>query len=230
MENVPNSLLIGLLFIAAGVLGFAPFFRLSQIFEYPDILRQPTGDILKKYRDGGNGLTVTWFVFALFSVPLFALAPLLQTALAAKGVDTTYLTIATVIGVAAAVLNIVGLMRWVFLVPLLVKKYFDPATTQAARDAVEVVFEAFHTYLGVTLGEFLGFTFIGLWGILEGLAFIQTGIVSPLFGVAMVIFSAGIIVGDLEFAGWKPAGMIVAISSSLIMILLVIVGVVFIIG
>lgn len=230
MDHVQNPALIGILFIVIGIFGLAPFFRLSQLFEYPDILRQPTGDILRKYQAGGSALTLTWFAFALFPVPLLALAPLLQQAFAANGVDGAYLSLTTIVAVVAAAFNVIGLMRWVFLVPLLVKKYHDPATTPAARDAVEVIFEAFHTYLGVTIGEFLGFTFIGIWGILVGLAIIQSQIMSAVFGVGLVLFSVGVIIGDLEFAGWKPAGMIVAISSSLVLIMSMIIGVVFIVG
>ena len=230
MENVANPGLIGILFVLLGVLGIVPFFRLSQIFEYPDILRQPTGDILRKYHDGGSGLTVTWCLFALFAAPLFALAPLLQDGFVANGIDMTFATIATVIAIIGAVFNIIGLIRWVFVVPLLVRKYVDPDTGQTVREAIEVVFEAFHTYLGVTVGEFLGFSFLGLWGIMVGLAIIQTEIVSSIFGYAAVLFSVGVLVGDLEFAGWKPAGLVVAISSSLFMLWAIVVGVVFIIG
>lgn len=230
MDNVQHPAWIGILFIVIGVFGLVPFFRLSQIFEYPDILRQPTGDILRKYRDGGSALTLTWFAFALFAVPLFALAPLLQDAFASNGVDAAYLTVMSVVAVVAAVFNLVGLMRWVFLVPLLAKKYHDPATSPAARDAVEVVFEAFHSYLGVTIGEFLGFTFIGIWGIMVGVAILQSQIMSAILGLGLVVFSIGVIVGDLEFAGWKPAGMVVAISSSLVLIWAIIIGVAFIFG
>lgn len=230
MDTIQNPALIGGMFILVGVLGIVPFARLAQVFDYPDILRQPTGDILRKYQTGGLSLTLTWFAFALFAVPLLVLAVLLQDAFASLDVDRTYLEVMTVLGVVGAVFNLVGLMRWVFLVPLLARKYVDPDTSPAVRSAVEVVFEGFHTYLGVTIGEFLGFGFLGVWGIMLGIAFLETDVVSPLFGVAAIIFAGGIIVGDFEFAGWKPAGVVAAISSSLFLILMIVLGVVFIIG
>jgi hypothetical protein len=230
METIQNPAFIGVMFILVGLLGLVPFARLAQVFDYPDILRQPTGDILRKYHAGGISLTLTWFAFAVFAFPLVVLAVLLQDAFAGLDVDQTYLAVMTIFGVVGAVFNLVGLMRWVFLVPLLARKYVDPETSPAVRGAVEIVFEGFHTYLGVTIGEFLGFGFLGVWGIMLGIAFLQTDIVSPLFGIAAILFAGGIIVGDFEFAGWKPAGIVAAISSSLFLILMIVLGVLFIIG
>ena len=58
------------------------------------------------------------------------------------------------------------LARWpflvpIFLVPILARKYDDPAPSEATREATVVVFESFHTYLGVAIGECLGYLFTG---------------------------------------------------------------------
>ena len=56
---------------------------LQQQFEYPDILRQPTGDVLTKFQAGGAGLIATWYVLTLTAVLFIPLVVLLHRVLAA---------------------------------------------------------------------------------------------------------------------------------------------------
>ena len=58
--------------IAAGVmliilpLAFsAAFAALAAKFDYPHILRKPTQEILHRFRDGGSGLVLLWWAFAI---------------------------------------------------------------------------------------------------------------------------------------------------------------------
>src|SRR5438132_11297317 len=67
---------------AAGILlvivplGFAVCFTLlQQLFEYPDILRQPTVDVLTKFFTGGSSLFAVWYwlmycALAFLQIPL----------------------------------------------------------------------------------------------------------------------------------------------------------------
>src|SRR5689334_24158574 len=68
-----------------------------------------------------------------------------------------YLVVGTAIGVLAGAVQFLGLIRWPFLVPSLADMYTDPESTQATRDGVAVVFQAFHRYAGMAIGEHLGF-------------------------------------------------------------------------
>lgn len=65
------------------------------------------------------------------------------------------------VGVLAAVVQFFRLARWPFRVRILASKYDDPAPSEATREATVVVFESFHTYLGVAIGECLGYLFTG---------------------------------------------------------------------
>jgi hypothetical protein len=44
-----------------------------------------------------------------------------------------------------------------FLVPYLARVDADPAASPARREAVDVIFQAFNRYLGVAVGEHLGY-------------------------------------------------------------------------
>ena len=151
--------LTGLLLIALPVAFNVAFALLAARFEYPDILRRPTDEVLEKFREGGSSLVLLWWAFALTAV---LLAPVVVLLSASVGdADATLLAVATTIGVLAAVVQFLGLIRWPFLVPYLARVVADPDVTPARREAVDVVFQSFNLYLGVAVGEHLGYALTG---------------------------------------------------------------------
>src|SRR5207249_5552030 len=140
----------GLLLVAIA-LGFAGSFSvLGAIFEYPGILRQPTDHILRRFAEGGQGLIATWYVLTLSAVLLVPVTILLHRFLASD--RTSWMPVATAFGVLAGVVQTLGLIRWVFLVPYLSDVYLNPASSASTREAVGVVFQGFHRYVGAALG------------------------------------------------------------------------------
>ena len=84
--------------------------------------------------------------------------------------DATLLAVATTVGVLAAVVQFLGLIRWPFLVPYLARIDAEPGVDPARREAVDVVFQSFNRYLGVAVGEHLGYALTGAWSLLMGVA------------------------------------------------------------
>jgi Domain of unknown function (DUF4386) len=150
----------------------ASFFLLARLFDYPDILRRPTEDILSRFQAGGIRLKLVWYGFMLTAILLAPLAILMGQVLARDSLAVV--PTATIVGVLAAVVQFLGLARRPFLVPALARRYHDPASSQATRDATIVVFESFHRYLGVAIGECLGYLFTGAWTVLVGVAMLQS--------------------------------------------------------
>ena len=94
----------------------------------------------------------------------------------------------------------------------------DPAATPATRDAIEVTFQTLNRYLGVAVGEHLGYLFTGLWTALAGIALIQSDLLHPLFGIVGLLLAPLFVLGSLEFVGpfevrgWKLAGTLVPLA------------------
>ncbi len=204
------TLLTGLLLIVVPMAFNATFFLLQRAFEYPDILRKPTDYVLRRFHAGGAPLQRLWYAFA-FSALLFTPVPVLVHQIFQPDAPS-YLAVGTVLGVLAGLVQVLGLIRWSFLVSSLAGTYVDPAATLATREAVAVVFQAFHRYAGVAIGEHLGYLFTSAWTLILCLAFIQTGLVSPLFGWLGIVPAVGLLVGVFEETGFKAAGAINAIS------------------
>ncbi|MEN0071683.1 MAG: DUF4386 domain-containing protein [Propionicimonas sp.] len=191
----------------------AAFAALARVFDYPDVLRRPTSEVLERFRAGGSRLVLLWWAFAMTAVAVAPLAVLVASALA--GADPALLGVATVTGVLAALVQVLGLVRWPFLVPYLARVDGDADATPARRDAVDIVFQAFHRYLGVAVGEHLGYLFTGAWTVLAGVAAIQSaavpgwlGVVGIVVGVVLALCSVEF-VGPFEPAGWRLAGAVI---------------------
>src|ERR687892_2684701 len=125
------------------------FFLLGRRFDYPDILRRGTDEILSRFQAGGVTLKLLWFGFMLTAVLLAPLAVLLGQVLGRDGLELV--PAATTLGVLAAIVQFLGLARWPFLVPALARVHEDPNSSQATREATAVVFDSFHRYLGVAV-------------------------------------------------------------------------------
>jgi hypothetical protein len=221
----------GALLILLPIAFNAFFFLLARRFDYPSILRSPTADILSRFRAGGVGLQLLWYGFMLTAVLLAPLAVLLGQVLARDGLEIV--PVATTIGVLAAVVQFLGLARWPFLVPELARAYADPASSQATREATTVAFDSFHRYLGIGIGECLGYLLTGGWTTLVGAAMLQSSAFEAWLAWPGIIIGLLLIVGSLEFVGrfeekdWKAIIPVTYIAWSL---WLVIVGVVLVIG
>jgi hypothetical protein len=211
-----NAAIAGILLIALPIAFNGAFAALAATFDYPDILRRPTDEVLARFREGGDGLVLLWWAFAMTAAVLAPVAVLLASAL--QGANETLLVVGATTGVLAALVQLLGLIRWPFLVPYLARVAADPGTSPARREAVDVVFQAFNRYLGVAVGEHLGYLLSGTWSILVGLALTQASVAPGWLGIVGVIIGALLALCSLEFvgrfepAGWKLAGALTPIA------------------
>lgn len=203
----------GAFLIVAPVWFNATFALLGKRFDYPNILRRPAGEILERFHAGGPPLILLWWLFMLSGLVMLPAVVLLGQALGLSGV----VPLAVTVGVLAALVQLLGLLRWVYLVPSLARMNADPALDQGQRVANVAVFSAMHRYLGVGVGEHLGYLLTGIWSVLTGVAIVGGESPPSWLGWAGVAIGAGLIVGSAEFLGpneedgWSLAGAAVPI-------------------
>ena len=199
----------GLLLIAVPLAFNAAFAVLAARFEYPDILRRPTAEVLARFSAGGTPLVLTWWAFSLTAMLMVPLVVLLSRAI--DDADPTLLALATTTGVLAALVQFLGLIRWPFVVPYLARTAADPEAGPARLEAVDVVFQSFNRYLGVAVGEHLGYALTGAWTTLAGIALTQTGSAPAWLGVVGIVIGPVLMLCSLEFVGsHEPAGWRIA--------------------
>src|SRR5512145_3285966 len=80
-----------------------------------------------------------------------------------EGENSQFLETATTLGVIGFVVQLMGLLRWVFVVPVLARLFTDPTTDSVTKASISAVFVAVHQYGGVILGEHIGQFLTILW-------------------------------------------------------------------
>lgn len=224
-----NYKTIGYLLISGAIALFIPYTILTIIFEYPDILRQDTATILSKFHDGGSKLIWTWFAFAITGIPLLPGYILLGQQLENKA---SLIRVATSIGVIGLVVQMIGLLRWTFVVPVLADTFVN-AHDEATKAAAIVVFRTIHQYGGVILGEHLGQLFTIAWTNMISISFRRLNMFPKWVNWLGYISSVIYLLAQaelfhtvmLDFPVWDMAGFI---GSTLWLIWLIIIGTLFI--
>jgi hypothetical protein len=194
------------------------FFALARAFDYPDILHREPDEILRRFAAGGPGLLLRWELLLLSALAMLPLAAVLAVALAAPPALSA---LAVVLGVSAALVQALGLVRWPYGVTELARRYVAaPAgpSGDATREAAVVTFATLHRLLGVGVGEHLGYLLTGLWTLAVAASILVTPIIPAWMGFIGIPIGAAILVGVLEFAGanepdgWALAGAVVPIA------------------
>ncbi len=220
-----NSKTIGLLFIAGAILIFIPYTILTFIFEYPDILRQDTSVILTKFYEGGTTLIWTWFAFGITGLPLLPAYILIGQTLENQ---SSLVRVATTLGIIGLIVQMIGLLRWTFVVPVLSEAFVN-ATNDSTKAAAIMAFKTIHQFGGVILGEYLGQLFTIIWTVLMSLIFSKLKLM-PVWVNILGWVSSGIYVlaqAELfqtvipDFPVWDMAGFI---GSTLWLFWLIIIG------
>lgn len=159
---------IGVLLIIGAIGVLVPYTVLTIIFDYPDILRQETGVILTKFHEGGNVLIWTWWAFAILGLPLLEAYVLIGQKLEQR---FYFFRWATTLGIIGLIVQMIGLLRWTFVVPVLANNFVSG--NEMTKEASKVGFQIIHQYGGVVLGEHIGQLFTIAWTIMMTSAFAQ---------------------------------------------------------
>ena len=154
-----NRKLTAAMLITAAVLSMAAFTALGSVFNYPDVLKDPPGDVLAEFR-ASQGAVSGWFRCSPPPPPCSPPSP----SVSAGSPAARAMRIAVPVGIAAAVVQVIGLVRW----PLLVPGYAadaassDPGVASRARDA----FDTANQILGTVIGESFGYVLTAAWTLL----------------------------------------------------------------
>lgn len=221
-------MVIGSLLITGAIALFIPYTILAIIFEYPVILRQDTATILTKFHQGGNNLIWTWFAFAITGLPLLPAYILLGQKLETK---LAFVRVATTIGIVGLIVQMVGLLRWTFVVPVLANTYVQ-AIDEPTRAAAIIAFKTIHQFGGVLLGEHLGQLFTIAWTVMLSIVFAKLKLAPKWINWLGYISSFIYLFAQADlfatviphFPVWNIAGFI---GSTLWLVWLVIIGVIF---
>lgn len=200
----------GALLIIVPLVFTAGFTGLQMTFDYPDILRQPAGEVLTRFAQAGWNLHAYWYAMMAAAVGMIPAS--VATGLALWKRDNLLASLSIAFGTVAGLVQAFGLIRWVILTPALAVTYVNPGATEAQQAMSVALFDATNLYLGVGVGEHLGYLFTGVWTLLvAALVFGERRIL----GTSGVVLSFGVMAGMLEPFGVAMTADINAIAFSL---------------
>ena len=211
----------GTLLVAVPLIFTAGFTGLQMTFQYPDILRQPAGDVLTRFAAAGADLHLYWY--GMMSASLLMIGAAIALGLHLWKHDNLLAAFSIGAGVLAGLVQALGLLRWVMLVPSLAAMYVAPGATEMEQSMAVALFDAANHYLGMGVGEHLGYFFTAIWTALAAALLFKT---NPILASAGIVIALGVISGMLEPFGVPLTGMINSISYTLWAVWTLIVGIV----
>jgi hypothetical protein len=152
----------------AAAFAIAGFTALGSIFEYPQILEKPTAEILAAYSEHRSAIS-GWFLVLVISAALLAPVGVLLGRIAGGKLGPWIAGV----GIAAATVQVIGLSRWVLVIPGVSQDAADPALAAGAHHT----FEQLHFWLGTVVGETIGYALTATFTVLVVSAL--TGRVTP---------------------------------------------------
>lgn len=200
----------GALLIAVPLIFTAGFTGLQMTFNYPDILRHPAGEVLTRFAEAGPDLHAYWY--AMMFAALLMTGGAIAAGLHFWRRDSLLAALSIGAGVLAGLVQALGLLRWVMLVPGLAAAYVSPDATEVQRAMAVALFDAANQYLGMGVGEHLGYFFTAIWTLLISALMLGTHRILALGGF---VIAAGVAAGMLEPYGVAMTGLINSISYTL---------------
>jgi hypothetical protein len=152
----------GALLVAGALLANVAFAGLGAVFDYPDVLQLPAEEILIRFHADAF---IVGGLFLLLACGAGLLAPI-AVRLSRSAEHSRLAAAAKVTGLAAAAVQVAGLLRWPIAVPLLAGVVTDPAASSADRAGAAATFRTLHMVLGQVLGEAVGYTLTAAWTVL----------------------------------------------------------------
>lgn len=221
-----NEKAIGIVLILGAIGVFIPYTILTITFNYPDILREDPAIVLREFHKGGAALISTWLAFALMGLPLLIGYSLLGKRLETKIPAVRWIT---TIGIVSGIVQIIGLLRWVFVVPVLATDFVNTNDT-AMQTSIITSFKVIHQFGGVLLGEHLGQLFTIIWTVGMSYALLRSAMIPKWLAWFGYIASSVYLLAQAElfatvipaFPAWDAAGFI---GSTLWLVWLIIIGV-----
>lgn len=184
--------------ILEGLLLLLPVIILGGAINWPVSLDEPASVMLPLIQAQADAVRLGYFIYLIYSI-LFWPVSLLVTRVVADG-DTysPMLQLAVGFGIASAVLRTLGIIRWLFPMPVLAQLYTDPNTSAQSQEMITIVYQTLNEYAG-SVGEVLGVSlFAAIWFVLISLVILRLGTLPRWLGIFGLVAALGLFSSILE--------------------------------
>jgi hypothetical protein len=196
-----NRALMGWALLQAGLFA-VPLIVLGQAIGWPASLRLPAAEALPLIAREALAVQIGYWAYMLTALATIPLAVALRAYAHSKGVRGLLVDTAALLGAAAGILKMLGIVRWLVAMPGLATTYIttkDPVT----KTVIETSYTMLNGYAGA-VGELLGVQLVsGMWLIATGLILVRvglrwTGTAGLLVGVLFLVTCARTVLPQLN--------------------------------
>ena len=207
-----------LLLVLEPLLMYAAFFILSAAINWPASLGNPPSVNLPLILEQRGAVTLGYSAYLAYSLLILPLSVLLYFVLKERGTSSPLLAVAAGVGAVSAFARALGIVRWLFVMPVLAQTYVAPGMSEATRQVIEVTYTAFNEYAG-GVGELLGVALTGaFWVGLTSVALLRSNGFPKWLGILGLLAGALLLPGLLSIVGIDVGALFAVIGGNALLL------------
>jgi len=196
------------------VLIFAPLLILGAAINWPASLDEPAGVNLPLILEQYGPMMTGYSIYLVYSLLFWPMAYLTGRAVVAGDTSNAIFQVATGFAVCSVLARALGIVRWLFAMPILGRMYIEPKASEEARAGISMMYEMLNAYAG-GVGELLGVSlFAAIWLVLISILILRSSMWPGWLGYFGLVVAASLLLNLLEMFG-IDMGPMITVSETL---------------
>lgn len=205
---------IGLLIIEIFLI-FPPLIILGAAINWPASLDEPASVNLPLVLEQYAAVMTGYGIYLVYSLLFWPVAYLTGRVITGDDTESSLFRVASGFAALSALARALGIVRWLFAMPVLAQLYTAPAATPELKASISVVYEMLNSYAG-GVGELLGVSlFAVIWLVLISILIIRKANWSNWLGYFGFVAAASLFLNLLQIIG-IDLGPMITISVTLL--------------
>jgi hypothetical protein len=226
VEQTPLLKQAGALLVLEGLLLFVPLYILGTSINWPASLDERASVNLPLILENYGSMMAGYSIYLLYSVLFWPVAYLTGRVIVGTELTNSLFRIANGFAALSALARSLGIVRWLFTMPVLARFYVASDATQPTKETISILYELLNSYAG-GVGELLGVSlFAVLWLILICVIIVRNSEWPSWLGYFGFITSTFLLLNFLEVLG-VDLGPMITISVALLHLWLLTTAIVF---
>jgi len=193
---------------------FAPLIILGAAINWPGSLDEPASVNLPLILEQYMAMMTGYSIYLVYSLLFWPMAYLTGRAIVIGNTGNLLFRVASGFAALSTLARALGIVRWLFAMPVLARLYTNPAATENFKESISMVYEMLNAYAG-GIGELLGVSlFASIWLVLISILLIRSSHWPNWLGYFGLIVAASLLLNLLEMIGIDMGAMI-SVSETL---------------
>jgi hypothetical protein len=147
-------------------------------------------------------------IYLVYSLLFWPMAYLTGRAIVIGDTENTLFRVASGFAALSALARALGIVRWLFAMPVLARMYTNPAVSENSKESISMVYEMLNAYAG-GIGELLGVgLFTSIWLVLISILLIRSSQWPGWLGYFGFAVAISLLLNLLEVVGIDMGAMI----------------------